>query len=338
MSNAAGGWHPDPSGRHQLRYWDGSSWTDHVSDGGVVASDPEGAAPPAAPTQAVFSARPGGDPAPSAFGTPPQDFGSPAGFGTPPQDFGAQAPYGGQPPFGGPPPYGAPAYGAQPMPYGMATGARGESLSALATATMVLLGISGLVSLGFAAALFSRASLLDDPLGASFQELQDADDLAAATAGFFLLSVVVTGILWVIWQFRHARNAEVLGQGGEGLGAGWAIGGWFIPVGNLVIPQLQLFQAAKASDPEAPARRTAPAVLLVWWALYAIGAVLSFLSGRYGGDDVDQFQDIESFQSADRMAAVGALVMAAAAVAGILTVRALTARQHQALRARGQLR
>ena len=34
------GWHPDPHGRHQLRYWDGNGWTDHVSDGGVQTVDP----------------------------------------------------------------------------------------------------------------------------------------------------------------------------------------------------------------------------------------------------------------------------------------------------------
>lgn len=33
-------WHPDPRGRHQLRYWDGSVWTAHVADDGVTASDP----------------------------------------------------------------------------------------------------------------------------------------------------------------------------------------------------------------------------------------------------------------------------------------------------------
>ncbi len=33
-------WHPDPLERHELRYWDGSDWTDSVSDEGVVSSDP----------------------------------------------------------------------------------------------------------------------------------------------------------------------------------------------------------------------------------------------------------------------------------------------------------
>ncbi|MEX2562311.1 MAG: DUF2510 domain-containing protein [Nitriliruptoraceae bacterium] len=39
MENPAA-WHPDPLGRHELRYWDGQLWTEHVSDGGVTAVDP----------------------------------------------------------------------------------------------------------------------------------------------------------------------------------------------------------------------------------------------------------------------------------------------------------
>ena len=41
-TSPAAAWHPDPTGRHQLRYWDGGTWTAHVSDGGVAATDPVG--------------------------------------------------------------------------------------------------------------------------------------------------------------------------------------------------------------------------------------------------------------------------------------------------------
>ena len=34
------GWHPDPTGRFEQRYWDGQGWTAHVVRGGVQASDP----------------------------------------------------------------------------------------------------------------------------------------------------------------------------------------------------------------------------------------------------------------------------------------------------------
>jgi uncharacterized protein YxjI len=47
MSDTPANWHPDPSGRHELRYWDGTAWTDHVSDQGVTGTDPVDApAPP----------------------------------------------------------------------------------------------------------------------------------------------------------------------------------------------------------------------------------------------------------------------------------------------------
>jgi hypothetical protein len=36
------GWNPDPSGRHEQRYWNGTGWTDDVSDAGVAAKDPMG--------------------------------------------------------------------------------------------------------------------------------------------------------------------------------------------------------------------------------------------------------------------------------------------------------
>ncbi|WP_370248489.1 DUF2510 domain-containing protein [Nocardioides sp.] len=46
-------WHPDPFHRHELRYWDGTTWSDHVSDRGVVALDP--VAPLLAPSVSPYA-------------------------------------------------------------------------------------------------------------------------------------------------------------------------------------------------------------------------------------------------------------------------------------------
>jgi len=39
LAAPAGAWHPDPSGRHELRWWDGGRWTETVSDRGQVGTD-----------------------------------------------------------------------------------------------------------------------------------------------------------------------------------------------------------------------------------------------------------------------------------------------------------
>jgi hypothetical protein len=33
-------WEPDPTRRHELRFWDGATWTGHVSDRGTSSFDP----------------------------------------------------------------------------------------------------------------------------------------------------------------------------------------------------------------------------------------------------------------------------------------------------------
>jgi hypothetical protein len=33
------GWFPDPSARHEMRYWSGTAWTEHVRDGDTPGTD-----------------------------------------------------------------------------------------------------------------------------------------------------------------------------------------------------------------------------------------------------------------------------------------------------------
>jgi Protein of unknown function (DUF2510) len=39
VSSVPAGWYSDPSGRFELRYWDGSQWSEHVSRGGQQFTD-----------------------------------------------------------------------------------------------------------------------------------------------------------------------------------------------------------------------------------------------------------------------------------------------------------
>jgi hypothetical protein len=58
MTNA--GWHPDPSGNNEHRYFSGSEWTDHVSNQGVVSQDVQHVAPPTSVAPVVSMAAPTG--------------------------------------------------------------------------------------------------------------------------------------------------------------------------------------------------------------------------------------------------------------------------------------
>ena len=70
------GWYPDPTSRHQMRYFDGSVWSEHVTDEGRQTSDPLVPSPrptdlqqgtPSAPPPRPIAAS---DPAPKP-GSPP---------------------------------------------------------------------------------------------------------------------------------------------------------------------------------------------------------------------------------------------------------------------------
>jgi Protein of unknown function (DUF2510) len=45
MNSPAAGWLPDPTSRHEYRYWDGTRWTDDVADRGVASTDALDAGP-----------------------------------------------------------------------------------------------------------------------------------------------------------------------------------------------------------------------------------------------------------------------------------------------------
>ena len=129
----------------------------------------------------------------------------------------------------------------------------------------------------------------------------------------------------IIWQFRHAKNAEALGARG-GLGPGWAIGGWFIPIANFVLPALQMFQSSKASDMSGPRHGRAAkgaGIVIAWAVAFAVGALLLGSSGALVQADgegnliIESIQDVEDAASSDRSAGVGYVVFVFAAILGI---------------------
>lgn len=97
-------WLPDPSGRHQLRWWDGGAFTDRVANDGVTAIDPGPAPAPAPPSPAPVPPAPSESvwAAPSSapgWAAPPSPSPSPSSWAAPGL---APTPY--APPAAPPPP------------------------------------------------------------------------------------------------------------------------------------------------------------------------------------------------------------------------------------------
>lgn len=217
-----------------------------------------------------------------------------------------------------------------------------RSLKGLAWAASILLAIVAVVDVAAAAIFFNRASLIgdvrDDPFSVDQQDILDADDAAAAVSGLHLLLVVGLAVVFIIWQWRHAKNAQVLGASG-GLGPGWAIGGWFVPLANFVLPGVQLFQSSKASDVDGRRQGRSPkgvGLVIAWAIAFGLGAILLGGSGGLVSTDdegnviIESTEDIEDAKSSDQTAGAGYGVFLIAALLGIAMVRTLTQRQTSA--------
>lgn len=200
------------------------------------------------------------------------------------------------------------------------------SLKGITTAAMVLLGLSSAASIVNAFPLFNRATLVDKfPGGATLAEIDDADNAVLGALAIFGISWLAAGILFIIWQYRYATNATAL-SGPLGLGPGWAIGGWFIPLANLVLPFLQIRQSARASG-------GIPGIVVGWYVVYLAGVLMIASGSGTRPNAQDTFRNaseaIDKFVQADRISAAGFIVYGAAGVLAILMIRALSAAQEK---------
>src|SRR5262245_44609466 len=115
---------------------------------------------------------------------------------------------------------------------------RPQQIDQLATVLVALLTMMAIGSFVLAVVLFGRAGVLHDPTST------DAEIWAAVNRGMhgkrlYELGILLTGITWLTWQRRYVGNVELLGRPTR-YSQAWTIGGWLIPVANLIIPQQQL--------------------------------------------------------------------------------------------------
>jgi hypothetical protein len=159
------------------------------------------------------------------------------------------------------------------------------------------------------------------------QQIQDSKDAALGVNAAILWVILAAGIVWLIWQHRSHANLRALGAGGLKYSPGWAVGWWFVPFANIVLPFLTMRELWKASEPEAGsidwiARRTTP-ILGLWWA----GRLVTQILLQIGIAFDNNLRSIGDLRAEGWFFVAGDVVLVIWGVLAILLVRSIDGRQ-----------
>ena len=179
-------------------------------------------------------------------------------------------------------------------------------------------GIVSLVSIFRAIASFRRARIIDDPgrmLALSFDEVDSYDNMVIFSFVAFLLCFIFAMIVFIVWFYSAYKNLASFGA--RNMGAGWAIGSWFIPFASYVMPILIGKELWDKSQPQAQQNPTVP---FMWWFFWVASSFVNILAFF-----VVDVNDLSS--TPDYMICVSALLLVVSGVFGILFVQKITKMQ-----------
>ncbi len=206
-----------------------------------------------------------------------------------------------------------------------------RSPQGLATATVVLLCVTGGINLLSAGANVFTLSLMNDldadPARVS-STMTDLSDIVTGLVGLLqLLMYVATGVVFLVWFYRVRVNGGIFRATEFTQGHGWAIGWWFVPIAHLFQPFVtarQIWRASTQLGPDGSPVRVSSAPLTAWWAVWVAASIIGRFSGAL-------FSGAETPGEKAAAAALGIgsdLLVVAAAVLAVLFVRRLTAMQN----------
>jgi hypothetical protein len=204
---------------------------------------------------------------------------------------------------------------------------RFRSVDRIGRVVIALLALSCLLALVMAALRIGEQGLLARIANLEFvseEEVTRSDGRVGAVAVAQALTLVVTGIVWLIWQHRGQANLVSARVSGLRFTPGWAVGWWFVPFANLVKPfqtMRELWKASRGEEDWGQSRTWR--VIGWWWAAWLTAGVL----GRVGAAMVGEATTIESVRSGSRVLLLTELVILAAAILAIVLIRSVMDRQ-----------
>jgi hypothetical protein len=115
---------------------------------------------------------------------------------------------------------------------------------------------------------------------ALLDQLTAAEEATIGIDGILTLASLTIAVLVIVWWYQAYLAIQRLEPSGLRWSPGWAIGGWFIPFANLVIPKRVLDEvdrvSAAAEDGSVEAWRNRPRIRVaaVWWGFWVAAVVL----------------------------------------------------------------
>lgn len=149
------------------------------------------------------------------------------------------------------------------------------------------------------------------------------DTVAGSETPLLVTSVaaaLVSFVLFVVWLYRGYRSNRV-DAARLPRGAGWAIGAWFIPFVNLVLPALVVHDLNQASRPLGEARA---GLVTTWWVSFVAWGVLLRLGGPLPEDDLPVREYLRQLQDSVDLTLAGEALGIVASVLGAILVRRVT--------------
>ena len=155
-----------------------------------------------------------------------------------------------------------------------------------------------------------------------------ADTAVKVTTNVIAAILIVTIVIWCIWQHRAQSNARELTAGGLHFSPGWAVGWWFVPIADLWMPFRTIRELWKGSH--GPAWQGIRTWRLIgwWWALWLVSWIEIWTgSGSFSvGLGTESRAPVTSAQviSHDRWQLIAQGVRIVAALLAIAIVRSVT--------------
>lgn len=158
----------------------------------------------------------------------------------------------------------------------------------------------------------------------ALSSLMDAEGAVSTAVGLLVLGLFAAQVLLIIWSWRGYRYAECFGGATHlRFGRGWTIGGWFIPIANLVVPHLVLSDLDRMSGGAPPlgsSWRGRPVSPWLWVSL--VGFILMYIAFGVAGS-----WDPYSAGEGEHRMHFAAVVLALVAAGAMAASRALWVRR-----------